>query len=332
MEDYSAPLHVSFGFLGMSSWVLVSGIYSAAGAYANDLPEGYEISVYLTFAQAVSNIVPAVLQLLISLDNPDIIVKYILANLVAGFAVVLLLFFFWDKTLEVLDGDHSIALFILMFLSGSINAASNITHYAFVALFEDRCTLYYGAGLGFGSTFIGILSLLQSRGLMSVHTYFLLFLPVYFLSFYGLWSIHRHRSQKLKRSPSFFNPLIDNDSYSASAHGSSDRAELIEPVDIAVAVARQSACCCVASSSLSAYEIENPIEMHQLKIILCKIFFLSSLCYAILPSTISIVASRFDDSFLVLSLASTISSIIDPLLKLLAGIPSMRKLKVSNAI
>jgi hypothetical protein len=52
MEDYSAPLHVSFGFLGMSSWVLVSGIYSAAGAYANDLPEGYEISVYLTFAHA----------------------------------------------------------------------------------------------------------------------------------------------------------------------------------------------------------------------------------------------------------------------------------------
>lgn len=321
------PLHFSFGLLGMSSWVLVSGIYAAAGAYADSLPEGYDISVYLTFVQAMSNIVPAVLQTCISLNSPNIMLRYILVNLLAGVVIVLSLSFFWDQTFFISGSDRSGALLLLMFLSGAVNAATNITHYAFVALFEDRCALYYGAGLGFGSSFIGILSLVQSRGLMSVRVYFLLFLVIYIISFFGLWCITR-QTNKMMLSSAFTVPLMNDDTSLNSTHGNTRDAEPLQHPRSKI----QRSYCCWAASSTAEYEVEKSTEMIMIKRTLFKVFFLSALGYAIVPSTISIVASRFDNSFLVLSLGSTVSSTVDPLLRLLAGMPSLRSLKSENIL
>lgn len=73
------------------------------------------------------------------------------------------------------------------------------------------------------------------------------------------------------------------------------------------------------SSQFALRARSHPSAFTLLQSLLIKVFFISSLVYAVLPSAISIIASRFRDKYLVLSLCATISSIVDPLLRLAAG-------------
>ena len=82
--------HVAFGYLGLSSWVLITGIYSVVASYAEVLPEGYDISIYLVCSQCLSNVVPAILQLL-ELKAVKVLQRLIWANLVVGMVVCCLL-------------------------------------------------------------------------------------------------------------------------------------------------------------------------------------------------------------------------------------------------
>ena len=179
---YELPMHYSFGLLGLSSWLLISGIYSVSAAFAETLPEGYDISTYLVFTQAASNICPAILQFCFQFKDDCVVKRFVLGNLCCGIVVSICLAFFWDHIIA----GYSISLYILTFISGCLNSATNITHYSFVARFEYKCTLYYSAGLGLGSTAVGLLSLLQNQGIFSVREYFLSFLSIYMCSLYGI--------------------------------------------------------------------------------------------------------------------------------------------------
>ena len=82
---------IAFGCFGLSSWLLISGIYAIVASYADVLPEGYDISFYLICAQCLSNIVPAILQMWLELKDLKAIKSLIWANLLTGLAVCCLL-------------------------------------------------------------------------------------------------------------------------------------------------------------------------------------------------------------------------------------------------
>ena len=83
--------HVAFGCLGLSSWVLITGIYSVVASYAEILPEGYDISVYLVCSQCLSNVIPGILQVWLELKDIKMIQRLIWANLLVGVVVCCLL-------------------------------------------------------------------------------------------------------------------------------------------------------------------------------------------------------------------------------------------------
>ena len=83
------------------------------------------------------------------------------------------------------------------------------------------------------------------------------------------------------------------------------------------------------SSSYRYHADINPAALKQVRSLLTKVFCLALFGYAVLPSVVSVVASRFDDAYLILSLAVTISSIIDPIIRLVAGMDRFRHIKKS---
>ena len=179
---------VAFGLLGLSSWLLVSGIYTVVASFSDVLPEGYDISVYLVSIQALSNIVPAILQVVLpSSVKPRLLTRLVWVNLIIGFITCVLGGIFWDQTVN----DYSVCLYMFMFMAGALASATNITHFSLVARYEKRCALYYTFGLGIGGSLVGVLGLFQSRGLFTVDTFFYAFIPIYLCSMYGFSHISR---------------------------------------------------------------------------------------------------------------------------------------------
>ena len=83
--------------------------------------------------------------------------------------------------------------------------------------------------------------------------------------------------------------------------------------------------CCISLSPSYSYHVDvNPHALREVRLLLIKVFCLALLGYAVLPSVVSVVASRFDDAYLILSLAVTISSIVDPLIRFAAGMEMFR--------
>ena len=215
---------------------------------------------------------------------------------------------------------------------------------------------------------MGILSLLQSRGLFSVSAYFYMFLAVYICSIYGFICINTNDLEYLLAGKFHDNERLSNENVSASHLNcdSSDRGDLVDPLILpsndydmkessdlnqsSVSFKREeedsnpdemfdqnlkheenlslsSSYCLCLSSSYRYHAKVHPAAIRKVYFMLIKVFCLASLGYAVLPTVISIVASRFDDAYLILSLAVTISQIVDPLIRLCAG---MDRFKNSN--
>ncbi len=132
--------------LGMGSWITVNGLYQELPLIAQTAPEGYNIFSYTAVLVALSNIWPAAFvyfrsKVKASSGSP-VWTRFdhwttLLAIGVFGISTCIFLAFFYDSTAVLAGAERSVALLILIFLSGGVDCMTSVLFYPLVAPFPS---------------------------------------------------------------------------------------------------------------------------------------------------------------------------------------------------
>lgn len=153
---------------GLSTWITINGIFSQVPIFFNILPEKYEVATLIVFIVQLSNIFPF-LYSFISVFIPKrwnynvetVIIYFIL---LVGFVSSLLFGFVWDKTVTIAGKEISIALFIVVFLMGSVDCLTSVIYFPFISNYK----YHYSSSLSFGASstglIVGLIAMIQQPG------------------------------------------------------------------------------------------------------------------------------------------------------------------------
>lgn len=142
---------------GIGSWIAINGVWAEISTLLSSTPECYSLPAVLVVIIQVAN-VGILLYVLIKycfhrykLQAYQIRLEIgaILILIVTGTTSCILLAIFWDRTLVVFGGVHSVSLFILTFFLALVDCTSSVLFIPFMKHFppEYLSALYIGEGL-----------------------------------------------------------------------------------------------------------------------------------------------------------------------------------------
>ena len=281
-----------FLLFGLPTWTLVDGTWSALSQIAIVAPESYKISSYLMLALTSGNIFPLIIGQLLRKGSEKRLQKSISTILGLGLVTGILLSFVWSTNVKISGRSTSLPLYILFFVLGSCSASSNVTHYMFVSNFAPKTTTILSTGMGLGSMIAGLLALLQGLLLhrygFSITIYYLLLSSLYIpaiLCFRKLCVIKSNQEPEYVKTST-------NDPYDIEDDNISSSNKLIT----------------LPYNQTKFIKEYYPILLIQ--------FITSIFGYGIIPSIISYACSKFNNQNLVLLLATSLASVVDPMFRL----------------
>ena len=132
-----------FILFGIPTWILFNGTWAGLSQIAVKVPEGFDISSYLTISSMCGNIFPFILgNCYLQNASPQALVRVINIILIIGFIGGIFVCVFWDYSVTAFGKELSIPLFALFFVIGSVCASSNVTHFTFVSKFRYNYYVY----------------------------------------------------------------------------------------------------------------------------------------------------------------------------------------------
>eukprot|EP00050_Salpingoeca_kvevrii_P015727 m.49405 g.49405 ORF g.49405 m.49405 type:complete len:388 (-) comp6479_c0_seq3:461-1624(-) len=151
---------LAFGILGLSSWLVLNGLYLEVAAFILDCPEGSTINSVLTLAAQGGNI----FLVLYTLVPPDrlpsariLVLSMVVLLVLDGLAIS----FFWDTTFE---GHYSIPLYAGAAVCGIIGCLTNVIWWQFAAEYEATMTTALSTGMGLSTLVPAVIAIFQDPG------------------------------------------------------------------------------------------------------------------------------------------------------------------------
>jgi riboflavin transporter 2 len=155
--------------VGISSWMLINGVWGELAALVPVLPEGWNLPSYIDIAVEASNIAPLIYTILVSLlvstKTSQKRVDTISTGVVIGVNTLICIVtaICWQR--HPLLADHSGMLIFCVFVSGLAATLSTICMFAFASRFPNyRYTVMMQIGMVLSGTIPGIIGLIQSPG------------------------------------------------------------------------------------------------------------------------------------------------------------------------
>ncbi|XP_062607615.1 solute carrier family 52, riboflavin transporter, member 3-B-like [Saccostrea cucullata] len=148
--DVNFPVFCLTILFGLGSWLTINGVWVELPTIVNFVPEQWKLSSYLSIIGQIANIGPIAV-LILNKARPkwlnETFVTYVI--IIVGTASCILAAFLWQKTSTVGGQEHSVALFVFVFLLGLCDCTSTVIFLPFMALLKpDYMTgLYIGEGL-----------------------------------------------------------------------------------------------------------------------------------------------------------------------------------------
>ncbi|XP_061189686.1 solute carrier family 52, riboflavin transporter, member 3-B-like [Saccostrea echinata] len=148
--DVNFPVFCLTILFGLGSWLTINGVWVELPTIVNFVPEQWKLSSYLSIIGQIANIGPTAV-LILNKVRPkwlnETFVTYVI--IIVGTASCISSAFLWQKTSAVGGEEHSVALFIFVFLLGLCDCTSTVIFLPFMALLKpDYMTgLYIGEGL-----------------------------------------------------------------------------------------------------------------------------------------------------------------------------------------
>lgn len=167
------PNYIVYGLVilfGLSSWIVVNGLYTCLPLFMLRLPEKYEIAADMNFALQLANVFPFALFLLACvtpwrrlryhLDSAIIIVM-----LVVGVIACVLLAFLWDRVTVWPSGQkRSVAFLVLVFIVGAVDCTSSVVYWPFISHYTSYYTTALSIGEGSTALVAGLMGLVMQPG------------------------------------------------------------------------------------------------------------------------------------------------------------------------
>lgn len=306
MYEFSKQ-HVMFLLLGLPTWVIVDGVWASLSTIAETAPEGYAISSYLMLCLSISNIFPLLCGYYLSNRVSSRVLKNVIALILGiAFIVGILISFEWYQTVIISSNSVSFPLYLLFFLSSACASSSNVTLYMFVSNYPSSCTTMLSTGMGIGSMLAGIFSLL--RGLLlanydlGIENYFLLLSSLFLLSMIAFRvlsaELQLHTPSALRR---YMEVNMNIQNSNRNSNDESSNGEVLEDT----------------GSLLTKQEYNENDFLQSHFHILILLFIIALFGYGVVPSLISYACSKFYRPDRILFLATSISSILDPVFRAL---------------
>lgn len=163
--DVSLPVFSLTILFGLGSWLTINGVWVELPTIVPFVPEQWKLSSYLSLIGQLSNIGP-VFVLVLNKVRPrwlkETAVTY--AIIIVGVTSCVMSAFLWQTTSLVGGDEHSVALFIFVFLMSLCDCTSTVIFLPFMSLLKPNYMtgLYIGEGLS--ALVPGMLALGQGVG------------------------------------------------------------------------------------------------------------------------------------------------------------------------
>ena len=155
--------------VGISSWMLINGMYGELAALVPALPEGWSLPSYICIAVEASNISPLIYTILVSLLVSRKITQKRVDTISTGVVMLfntlicIITATCWSR--HPLLASHSGMLIFCAFASGLAATLSTICMFAFASRFPNsNYTVMLQIGMVLSGTIPGIIGLIQSPG------------------------------------------------------------------------------------------------------------------------------------------------------------------------
>jgi hypothetical protein len=305
----SSPLKCAA--IGLPTWILVNGTWSALSGMADKAPEGFAISAYLMLCLSTGNLCPILMNAYVLRGlSPRGLLRVVLLLDVVGLLAGLAMAVSWQWTLRIASEPTSLYLFVCFLIVGASSSAANVAKYMLVANLSSAHTSHLSTGIALGSMLAGLTGIArgftQDMG-FSVTIYVFLLCAAYIPSIGITLSIYRKGR------------TLPPDSYSAIGAGAG-RAEgeaLLPPDSPEEGKAAGGAgagrrvgrgFCCFNGNDMQYFSAASSTRNFLLVQAL-----MAGLGFGLVPAVLSTVCAKFRSPYTVLLLAAGISCIIDPI-------------------
>ncbi|KDO24511.1 hypothetical protein SPRG_10326 [Saprolegnia parasitica CBS 223.65] len=291
---YESPrFYVAFLGLGLGSWVMSDFVFAEVAALVQHTPEGPAIGVYVIAALQSANIFPMLYMLFNSSQQRVSIPTMIWWLLAFGVMACLLLATTWHMTSSVFGEPRSSALLFFVFCGGIVSATSSVVFYPFVSMYPAISTSALATGESLGAVVAGVLALLQDVGSPEMHfsisTYFACAAVVFLVSMVAFSYLRTYGRPETQLS--------------------NERAWLLDP-----------------TQTFTCQE-----DWHVVRVIgqpLACQFALACFSFAVVPSVLPILGSKYMHSGTVLKWASVLGMLCDPLARFLTTFYHTRRVSI----
>ncbi|XP_070575490.1 solute carrier family 52, riboflavin transporter, member 3-B-like [Ptychodera flava] len=150
--------------LGTTAWINTCGVAIELPLMVGVLPESWKLPSYIILVNQFAN-VSAVLFLLLSRYTKkriEIPANYTILSI--GIVSLVLMSFFWDKTVAFGGGRYSVALLTLTFCLSMVDCTSSVSYLAFLSFYPESFLAFYFIGEGLSAVLPSVVALIQGVG------------------------------------------------------------------------------------------------------------------------------------------------------------------------
>ena len=165
ISDTYVIIHALACFIGIASWVDMSGLWLQLPIFVTVLPEKWTLASYVILIQQAANIGPIIFAICAcvfatkKVEQPTSCLI-----IVVGIIACLLLSFFWDKTSLIGGTEHSTAFFLLSFMLAFVDTTSSLAFLSFMAMLKPEYLPSYFVGEGLSSLLPALVAFGQGSG------------------------------------------------------------------------------------------------------------------------------------------------------------------------
>lgn len=154
-------VHVLCALFGMASWLVINGVWVELPLLVTVLPESWNLASQMSILLQCANIGPLIVTLMDVYCQKKMNIRALIYSLLMlGFAAQLLLYFFWDTTVN----DVSVPFFILFFASSLVDCTSSVSFIPYMSQLKTMFLQSYFLGEGLSGFVPAVVSIIQGVG------------------------------------------------------------------------------------------------------------------------------------------------------------------------
>ncbi|XP_015188388.1 PREDICTED: solute carrier family 52, riboflavin transporter, member 3-A-like [Polistes dominula] len=156
--------HLLVVLFGISAWIGVNGIFVQLPILIHNSPEGSALPTYIVIAIQMANLGPIIYMLFQQMQFKVNEFVCILGVLIVGNISMILLIFFYNKTIILYNSEYSLVLFILTFFTALVGCFSSVLFMPYLRNFDESYMISYFIGEGLSGVLPSLVALIQNIG------------------------------------------------------------------------------------------------------------------------------------------------------------------------